>query len=86
MENSVKSDGDIARIQFVNDKSIYYSINSTSGQIVYRTLDGGVSWAQWSYIDGYKSGFHAVLKDTGWINGFMGGKGYGLYKLPEGGG
>ena len=87
MENSNKMDGDIGRIQFVNDQAIYYGVNNQlGGDIVYRTLDGGVTWKEWANVNSFNNGFHAVSKDQGWINGFIGGKGGGIYKLPETGG
>lgn len=84
--NTNKTVGDIGRVQFLNDKIIYYAATMNGGDIVYRTLDGGISWSQWSTISTANSGFHALLNGSGWIQGYIGNVGGGVYKLPDSGG
>ncbi|MBP4137454.1 IPT/TIG domain-containing protein [Flavobacterium geliluteum] len=84
--NTNKTAGDIGRIQFLNNKIIYYAVTSNGGDVVYRTLDGGISWSQWSTISSSNSGFHALSNGSGWIQGYIGSTGSGVYKLPDTGG
>jgi len=84
--NTNKNLGDIGRVQFINDKIIYYGVTMNGGDVVYRTLDGGISWSEWSTISTSNSGFHAVSNGSGWIQGYTGNVGRGVYKLPGTGG
>lgn len=71
-----KSDSAIPRIQMLSDKILYYT---QSGARLSRTLDGGITWTDWSN-NGFGAGFHATINDEGWCH-----TGFGISKIAVGG-
>ena len=80
VENSLKSGGVINRVQMISKKSVYYTTQGGSGNIVYRTLDDGISWRFWSPCGFSYSAFQSTMNDDGWAY-----TGFGLQKVPVGG-
>ncbi|OMQ09532.1 IPT/TIG domain-containing protein [[Flexibacter] sp. ATCC 35103] len=86
IENTKKMDGEVGRIQIINDKIMYYAASENSGAGIYRTLDGGITWSLWSttYIN---AGFYATKNDDGLSYILYGYQlsGGGVDKIPVGG-
>jgi photosystem II stability/assembly factor-like uncharacterized protein len=83
IDNGLKKNVDIKRIQILNEKIVYYSMDDGGGG-VYRTLDGGITWNEWAG-NAFGSGAFFVTKNhTGWCY-TLNNAGNGVYKLPEGG-
>jgi hypothetical protein len=75
IENTLKTNGKIGRIQILSDKIMY---SSTEGG-VYRTLDGGISWSLWA-IQFFNTGFHLTVNNEGWA--YVLGNGAGVAIMP----
>jgi hypothetical protein len=79
-ENSLKSSNVINRVQMTSNQSVYYTMGSGIGNVVYRTIDNGISWKLWSSCGFDYSAFQATNNDDGWAY-----TGFGLKKVPVGG-
>lgn len=84
IDNGIKKDVDIKRIQIINEKIVYYSMDNSGGG-VYRTLDGGITWKEWADNAFGTGAFFVTKNDTGWCYTLNNNAGNGIYKLPEGG-
>lgn len=81
VENTLNDDRTINRIQMTNSKSVYYTMQGGGiSNVIYRTLDNGISWQLWSTCGFPNSPFLATIKDEGWAY-----TGFGLKKIPVGG-
>jgi photosystem II stability/assembly factor-like uncharacterized protein len=77
MENGLKSEKKIGRIQMLSDKILYFS---TEGGGIYRTLDGGITWSSWA-LQYPNTGFHLTSNNEGWC--YVIGKGaVGVSVMP----
>jgi hypothetical protein len=77
IDNGMKSDSRIFRVQMISDKIFYYNMDNSLQ--VLRTLDGGISWESWSH-NGLKGGFYVTANNEGWCD-----TGFGLSKIPKDG-
>jgi hypothetical protein len=77
IDNGMKSDSRILRVQMISDKIFYYNMDNSLE--VLRTLDGGVSWKSWAQ-NGLKGGFYVTINNEGWCD-----TGFGLSKIPKDG-
>jgi hypothetical protein len=81
VENSLKSSNVINRVQMTSNKSVYYTMSdNATGNVIFRSLDDGISWKYWSFCGFDKSPFLATINDEGWAY-----TGFGLRKVPVGG-
>ncbi len=81
VENPLNVDRFINRVQMTNSKSVYYTMSdNATGNVVYRTLDDGVSWKYWSFCGFASSPFTATINDNGWAYTT-----FGINKVPIGG-
>jgi hypothetical protein len=77
IENGLKSDTEIGRMQMLSDKILYFS---TKGGGIYRTLDGGITWSSWA-LQYPNTGFHLTSNNEGWC--YVIGKGaVGVSVMP----
>jgi photosystem II stability/assembly factor-like uncharacterized protein len=77
IDNGMKSDSRILRVQMISDKIFYYNMDNSLE--VHRTLDGGISWKSWAQ-NGLKGGFYVTINNEGWCD-----TGFGLSKIPKDG-
>ncbi|MBF7093170.1 IPT/TIG domain-containing protein [Flavobacterium sp. ALJ2] len=80
IENILKGDRKIYKIQILNDKVLYYSMADIFGSGVYRTLDGGITWKYRWGSTGASGIFFATKNDEGWADTM-----FGIQKVPIGG-
>jgi IPT/TIG domain len=67
MENKYNYSDDIYRVQMIDKYKIYYTTsNHATGISVIRSLDGGISWTDWSYVGFFYYSFYATKNDEGW--------------------
>ena len=65
----------------INKKCVYYTMqDGATGNVVFRTLDDGITWKYWSFCGFDKSPFLATSNDEGWAF-----TSFGLRKVPVGG-
>jgi photosystem II stability/assembly factor-like uncharacterized protein len=79
MENVLKGDKKIYKMQMLSNKVLYYSMADYGGSGVYRTLDGGITYKEWGR-SGFSGIFYATKNDEGWAD-----TAFGIQKVPFGG-
>jgi hypothetical protein len=80
IENGIKRDQKIHKMQMLSDKVLYYSMVDQFGSGVYRTLDGGITWKYRWGSTGFSGAFFATVNDEGWAD-----TSFGIQKVPVGG-
>ncbi len=82
VENPLNVDRFINRIQITNSKSVYYTMSdNATGNVVFRTVDDGITWKYWSFCGFASSPFIATINDNGWAYTT-----FGINKVSVGGG